>query len=68
MISNEIFDKDNEDETKTALFGKQKRFPGQDDDGKYFKPIRVARIPLFIFEKPEEIKETIKIEREDQIV
>ena len=69
MISNELFDNTSEtDEDKKAFFGKQKRFPGQDDDGKYFKPIRVAKIPLFIFDKPEEVKETIKIEREDQIV
>ena len=44
MISNELFDNTSEtDQEQKALFGKQKRFPGQDDDGKYFKPIRTAK-------------------------
>src|SRR5210317_784236 len=68
MISNELFDNENSDEEKRALFGKTKRFPGKDSDGNYFKPIRTARIPLHIFEKPEEVKETIEIESQENIV
>jgi hypothetical protein len=32
------------------------------------KPIKVVRIPLFIFDKPEEVTETIAIESEESIV
>ena len=68
MISHELFNNEDKDQNRKALFGKQKRFPGQDDDGNYFKAIRTARIPLHIFEKPEEVKETIKIESQKNIV
>ena len=68
MISHELFNGEDKDQNKRALFGKQKRFPGQDDEGNYFKAIRTARIPLHIFEKPEEVKETIEIESQDNIV
>jgi len=50
------------------LFGKTKRFPGKDSDGNYFKPVKAARIPLFIFEEPEDIDEKIEIESEDEVV
>jgi hypothetical protein len=50
------------------LFGHQKRYPGKDDDGKPFKAIRVARIPLFLFEKPEEVEETVPVESDDDVV
>jgi hypothetical protein len=50
------------------LFGHQKRYPGKDDNDKPFKPIRVARIPLFLFEKPEEVEETIDIESDEDVV
>jgi len=68
MISHELFNGEDKDQNKRALFGKQKRFPGQDDEGNYFKAIRTTRIPLHIFEKPEEVKETIEIESQDDIV
>ena len=68
MISHELFNNEDKDQNRRALFGKQKRFPGQDDEGNYFKAIRTARIPLHIFEKPEEVKETIEIESQDNIV
>jgi hypothetical protein len=68
MISNELFDHENSDEEKRALFGKTKRFPGKDSDGNYFKPVKAARIPLFIFEEPEDIDEKIEIESEDEVV
>ena len=68
MISNELFDSENSDEEKRALFGKPKRFPGTNNDGKYWKPIRVARIPLYLFEEPEDIDEKIEIESEEEIV
>jgi len=68
MISHELFNHEDPDTNNRAMFGKAKRYPGKDDNGNAFKPIRVARIPLFIFDKPEEINETIPIEREDQIV
>ena len=68
MISHELFNNEDKDQNRRALFGKQKRFPGQDDEGNYFKAIRTARIPLHIFEKPEEVKETIEIESQENIV
>ena len=68
MISHELFNGEDKDLNKRALFGKQKRFPGQDDEGNYFKAIRTTRIPLHIFEKPEEVKETIETESQDNIV
>ena len=68
MISHQLFDKEDTDDDKRAYFGKLKRYPGRDDGGKYFKPIRVARIPLFLFDEPEEINESIEIESEDEIV
>jgi len=68
MISHQLFDKEDTDDDKRAYFGKLKRYPGRDDGGKYFKPIRVARVPLFLFDEPEEINESIEIESEDDIV
>ena len=68
MISHELFNNEDKDQNRKVLFGKQKRFPGQDDEGNYFKAIRTSRIPLHIFEKPEEVKETIEIESQENIV
>ena len=68
MIERELFNHEDKDEDKRVMFGKQKRYPGKDDDGKPFKALRVARIPLFLFEEKEEVNETIEIESEEQIV
>ena len=69
MITHELFNNEDEDKDKRAILTKStKRYPGKDDDGKYFKPIKAARIPLFIFEEPEEVNETIEFESEEQIV
>ena len=68
MIERELFNHKDKDEDKRVMFGKQKRYPGKDDDGKPFKALRVARIPLFLFEEKEEVNETIEIESEEQIV
>jgi len=68
MIERELFNHEDKDEDKRVLFGKQKRYPGKDDEGKPFKAIRAARIPLFIFEENEEVNETIEIESEEEVV
>ena len=68
MIERELFNHEDKDEDKRVMFGKQKRYPGKDDDGKPFKALRVARIPLFLFEEKEEVNETVEIESEEQIV
>jgi len=68
MISNELFDNEDSDEEKRALFGKPKRFPGRNNNGEYWRPIRVARIPLYLFEEPEDIDEKIEIEDKDDII
>ena len=68
MIEHELFDSDDPDKEKRVIYKHPKRYPGKDDDGKPFNPIKVARIPLFIFEEPEEVNETIETESEDQIV
>jgi hypothetical protein len=68
MIERQLFNHEDEDEDKRVMFGKQKRYPGKDDEGKPFKAIRAARIPLHIFEKPEEVNETINIESDEEIV
>jgi len=68
MIERQLYDHEDKDEEKRVLFGRQKRYPGKDDNDKPFKPIRVARIPLFLFEKPEEVEETIDIESDDDVV
>tara|TARA_R110001583_G_scaffold30745_4_gene105882 strand:+ start:1730 stop:3364 length:1635 start_codon:yes stop_codon:yes gene_type:complete len=68
MIERELFNHEDKDEDKRVLFGKQKRYPGKDDEDKPFKAIRAARIPLFIFEENEEVNETIEIESEEEIV
>jgi hypothetical protein len=64
----ELFDADDLDKDKRALMNAPKRFPGKDDEGQPFNPIKAARIPLFIFDKPEEINETVVIESDDDIV
>jgi hypothetical protein len=68
MIERQLYDHEDKDEERRVLFGHQKRYPGKDDNDKPFKPIRVARIPLFLFEKPEEVEETIDIESDDDVV
>jgi len=68
MIERELFNHEDKDEDKRVLFGKQKRYPGKDDEDKPFKAIRAARIPLFLFEEKEEVNETIEIESEEEIV
>jgi hypothetical protein len=68
MIERQLYNHEDKDEDKRVLFGRQKRYPGKDDNGDSFKPIRVARIPLFLFEKPEEVNETVSIESEDDVV
>ena len=68
MLSHQLYNDEDEEEDRRVLFGHQKRYPGKDDNGKPFKAIRVARIPLFLFEEPEEVNETIEIESEDNVV
>jgi hypothetical protein len=68
MIERQLYNHEDEDEERRVLFGHQKRYPGKDDDGKPFKAIRVARIPLFLFEKPEEVEETVPVESDDDVV
>jgi hypothetical protein len=68
MIEYQLFDAEDPDKEKRALMSAPKRFPGKDDNGESFKPIKVVRIPLFIFDKPEEVTETIAIESEESIV
>jgi len=68
MIEYELFDADDLDKDKRALMNAPKRFPGKDDEGQPFNPIKAARIPLFIFDKPEEINETVVIESDEDIV
>ena len=68
MIEHELFDKDNSDRDKRAYFNHPKRFPGKDDNGEPFKPIKVAKIPLYIFEEPEEVNEIVPVESDDEVV
>ena len=68
MIENELFNSKDSDDDRKAFCSKQKRFPGKDDSGEPFNPIRVARIPLFIFEEPEEVNETVHFESDDEVV
>ncbi len=57
-----------EDKEKKALFNKPKRFPGKNSDGEYFPPIKVLRVPLYIFEERKNVKEIIDFEDEDDII
>ncbi len=68
MIERQLYNHEDKDEERRVLFGHQKRYPGKDDSGDPFKPIRVARIPLYLFEKPEEVNETVPIESEDNVI
>ena len=68
MITHELFNNEDPDKDKRAYLSKTKRYPGKDDNDKPFKPLRAAKIPLHIFEEPEEVNETAPIESEDEIV
>jgi hypothetical protein len=68
MIEYQLFDAEDPDKEKRALMSAPKRFPGKDDNGESFKPIKVVRIPLFIFDKPEEVTEIVPIESEEEII
>ena len=68
MITHELFNNEDPDKEKRAHLSKTKRYPGKDDNDKPFKPLRAAKIPLHIFEEPEEVNETAPIESEDEIV
>ena len=68
MITHELFNNEDPDKEKRAYLSKTKRYPGKDDNDKPFKPLRAAKIPLHIFEEPEEVNETTPIESEDEIV
>jgi hypothetical protein len=68
MIEYQLFDAEDPDKEKRALMSAPKRFPGKDDNGESFKPIKVSRIPLFIFDKPEEVTEIVPIESEEEII
>jgi len=57
-----------EDKEKKALFNKAKRFPGKDKDNNYFPPIKVLRIPLYLFEEKKDIQEIIEFEDEEDII
>ena len=48
--------------------GGSKRFPGKNSNGEYFPPIKVLRIPLYIFEERKNIKEIVDFEDEDEII
>ena len=62
----ELFKSESKDQK--ALFNKPKRFPGKNSNGEYFPPIKVLRIPLYIFEERKNIKEIIDFEDEDEII
>jgi hypothetical protein len=68
MITHELFNNEDPDKDKRAYLSKTKRYPGKDDNDKPFKPLRAAKIPLHIFEEPEEVNETAPVESEDEIV
>ena len=57
-----------EDQEKKALFNKAKRFPGKDKDNNYFSPVKVLRIPLYLFEERKDVKEIVEFEDEENIV
>ena len=62
----ELFRSESKDQK--ALFNKPKRFPGKNSNGEYFPPIKVLRIPLYIFEERKNIKEIVDFEDEDEII
>ena len=62
----EIFRNENKD--KKAMFNKPKRFPGKNSNGDYFPPIKALRIPLYLFEEKENIKEIVEFEDEEDIL
>ena len=53
---------------KKALFNKPKRFPGKDKNDDYFPPIKVLRVPLYVFEEKKEIDEIVSFEDEEDII
>ena len=59
---------ESEDQEKKALFNKAKRFPGKDKDNNYFSPVKVLRIPLYLFEEKKDVQEIIEFEDEEDIV
>lgn len=57
-----------EDQEKKALFNRPKRFPGKDKNDDYFPPIKVLRVPLYVFEEKKEIDEIVPFEDEEDII
>jgi hypothetical protein len=62
----ELFKSD--DKEKKALFNKPKRFPGKDKNDDYFPPIKVLRVPLYVFEEKKEVDEIVQFEDEEDII
>jgi hypothetical protein len=62
----ELFKSDDKD--KKALFNKPKRFPGKDKNDDYFPPIKVLRVPLYVFEEKKEVDEIVPFEDEEDII
>ena len=62
-----LFEKDKMD--KDVKFDIRKRYPGKDSEGKPFPAIRgCVKIPLYLFDKEEEVDENIEIESKEDIV
>ena len=62
-----LFEKDKTG--KEVKFDVRKRYPGKDSDGKPFPAIRgCVKLPLYLFEKEEEVDENIEIESKEDIV
>jgi hypothetical protein len=65
----ELFESEEpQEKEKKALFNTLKRFPGKDKDNNYFPPIKVLRVPLYLFEERKNVNEILDYEDEEDII